>query len=752
MPVLESLTIAAGIGAFGFLAYYLRRRLATRGPDANSDTARAGGAGPGSKPEAPGNGRKDSQGAGSDRPMTVLIDQDLFSNLAESMDAAVLIHDETIHYANAAAARIFAVPRVSLRGSRLEEYVHPEQRETLSHYLERRSRGGSSRDIITVQILDPEDRAQWVEIRPFDVNGPMNGGQLGSIIRPSPMHQLEAARESGRGLARRTLDAVGEGIITTDVDGRIDYVNSAAEAIIGCRRDMAVGRVLTELVSLVDEADRRPLGDPVARCLQEGARIDLGRRSLLIALASGEEHSIELSASPIRTSGPDYQGAVILLHDVSEIRGLARQMSYQASHDPLTGLANRREFERRLEDVAAGARSGSATHVLCYLDLDRFKVVNDSCGHIAGDNLLRELAGLIRGQVRDSDLVARIGGDEFGMLLVGCPLEKARQIADDVCSAIRDFRFVWRDRIFTVGVSIGLVEMGHEIGTIEELLGAADSACYVAKQKGRGRVHVYSARDEAVARQRGEILWLQRIQKALKEDDFELFLQPIVSVAGRVDTGPAYEVLLRLRGDDNAIITPADFMQAAERYHLMPNVDRWVLQATFSAIGSGSLKLPDRRSCTINLSGQTLGDPQFLDYVVDCLDRSGVTPDQICFEVRESSVIDNLSHAARFIAVLHGMGCQFALDDFGSGLGAFSNLRSLAMDYLKIDGSIIRGLGEDHMNEAMVTAMISLARTMDIRVIAEHVENESVFEVVRQMGVDFAQGFAVGRPEPFETH
>ncbi|MGD8510376.1 MAG: EAL domain-containing protein, partial [Gammaproteobacteria bacterium] len=431
---------------------------------------------------------------------------------------------------------------------------------------------------------------------------------------------------------------------------------------------------------------------------------------------------------------------------------LARQMSYQASHDPLTGLANRREFERRLEDVAAGARAGSATHVLCYLDLDRFKVVNDSCGHIAGDNLLRELAGLIRGQVRDSDLVARIGGDEFGMLLVGCPLEKARQIADDVCSAIRDYRFVWRDRIFTVGVSIGLVEMGHEIGTIEELLGAADSACYVAKQKGRGRVHVYSARDEAVARQRGEILWLQRIQKALKEDDFELFLQPIVSVTGRVDTGPAYEVLLRLRGDDNAIITPADFMQAAERYHLMPNVDRWVLQATFSAIGSGSLKLPDRRSCTINLSGQTLGDPQFLDYVVDCLDRSGVTPDQICFEVRESSVIDNLSHAARFIAVLHGMGCQFALDDFGSGLGAFSNLRSLAMDYLKIDGSIIRGLGEDHMNEAMVTAMINLARTMDIRVIAEHVENESVFEVVRQMGVDFAQGFAVGRPEPLTTH
>lgn len=750
MPILESLTIAAGIGAFGFLAYYLKRRLATRGLDTGAVRGRSASSGAGQR--SSGSQDKAASPRDPEQPMTVLIDQDLFTNLAESLDAAVLIHNETIHYANAAAARIFSVPTAALRGSRLEEYVHPEQREALQNYLERRIAGGPSRDIITLQVLDPEDRAQWVEIRPFDVAGTSDKGQMGSIVRPSPMHVLEAAREAGRGLARRTLDAVGEGIITTDLDGRIDYVNSAAEAIIGSRRDMAVGRLFTEMVNLVDEADRRPLGDPVARCLQEGARIDLGRRSLLIALATGDEHSIELSASPIRSSGPSFLGAVILLHDVSEIRGLARQMSYQASHDPLTGLANRREFERRLEDAAAGARAGSGSHVLCYLDLDRFKVVNDSCGHIAGDNLLRELAGMIRGQVRDSDLVARVGGDEFGMLLVGCPLDKARQIADDVCAAIRDYRFVWRDRIFTVGVSIGLVEMGHEIGTIEELLGAADSACYVAKQKGRGRVHVYSARDEAVARQRGEILWLQRIQRALKEDAFELFLQPIVSMAGRVDTGPAYEVLLRMRGEDNKSIPPGEFMQAAERYHLMPNVDRWVLQTTFSAIGSGALKLPDRRSCTINLSGQTLGDPQFLDFVVDCLDRSGIAPDQICFEVRESAVIDNLSHAGRFIAVLHGMGCQFALDDFGSGLGAFSNLRSLAMDYLKIDGAIIRGLGEDHMNEAMVNAMISLARTMDIRVIAEHVENESVFEVVRQMGVDFAQGFAVGRPEPLLTH
>jgi diguanylate cyclase (GGDEF)-like protein/PAS domain S-box-containing protein len=747
--VLETLTIAAGLGAFGFLAYYLRRRLATRGPGASAArgtvvSSESGGTrGSASKATTPRN---------PDHPLAVTIEHDLFINLAESLDAAVLIHDEVIHYVNTAAAKVFGVPAATLQGSRLDSYVHPEQREALRSYVERRMEGNATKEILTLQLLDAEGTAQWMEIRPYELpSGRSGGGLVGSVVRSSPAHALEAARQAGRTLARRTLDAVGEGIITTDIDGRVDYVNSAAEAMIDCRRDMAVGRLLNELVSLVDEADRRPLGDPVARCLDEGARIDLGRRSLLVSVTSGDEHSIELSASPIRSAKREYLGAVVLLHDVSEIRGLARQMSYQASHDPLTGLANRREFERRLDDAIGSARSGATAHVLCYLDLDRFKVVNDTCGHMAGDNLLREVAGLIRGQVRDSDSVARVGGDEFGMLLVGCPLEKARQIADDVCAAIREYRFVWRDRIFTVGVSIGLVEVGHESGSMEELLGAADSACYVAKQKGRGRVHVYSSRDEAVARQRGEIIWLQRIQNALKEDQFELFIQPIVSVVGRVETGPAYEVLLRMRGDDDEAISPASFMQAAERYHLMPNVDRWVLQATLSAISNGALKLPDSRSCTINLSGQTLGDPQFLDFVVDCLDRSGIMPGQVCFEVRESSVIANLSHAARFIAVLHGMGCQFALDDFGSGLGAFSNLKSLAMDYLKIDGNIIRGLGEDHVNEAMVTAMVDLARTLDIGVVAEHVETEDAFDTVRRIGVDFAQGFAVGRPEPLKS-
>ena len=385
------------------------------------------------------------------------------------------------------------------------------------------------------------------------------------------------------------------------------------------------------------------------------------------------------------------------------------------------------------------------------MDLDRFKAVNDTCGHLAGDNMLREIASIIKEKVRDSDTVARLGGDEFGMLLVGCPLDKARQIADDTCNAVADYRFVWQDQIFDIGVSIGLVEIGHESGSVENILSAADSACYVAKQRGRGRVHVYSARDEAVARQRGEIQWLQKLQIALKESAFELYTQPIVSLAGRVTQGPAMEVLLRMRSESGGDISPDQFLASAERYQLMSHIDRWVVQTTLAAIASGALRLPDERSCSINLSGQTLGDDGFLEFVVDCLDHTGVNPSQICFEVQESSVVSNLDHAHRFINVLHGMGCRFALDDFGRGLGSFANLKHLSLDYLKIDGMFTRDLQQDSVNQAMVAAMIKLARTLDFQVVAEQVEDQESFEAVRRMGVDFVQGYVVERPQPMQA-
>jgi diguanylate cyclase (GGDEF)-like protein len=423
-------------------------------------------------------------------------------------------------------------------------------------------------------------------------------------------------------------------------------------------------------------------------------------------------------------------------------------MSYQATHDPLTGLINRREFERRLDEAMDAAHADESVHMLFYMDLDRFKAVNDSCGHIAGDNMLREVAALIKDQVRDSDFVGRLGGDEFGALLIGCPIDKARQIATDICNAIADYRFVWKDKIFNIGISIGLVEISHASGTLQDVMSAADSACYMAKQSGRGQVHVYSARDEAVARERGDIQWLRQLQNALHEDSFMLAVQPIIAMRGKAESGPAVEVLIRMEASPGRPTESAQFLKPAARYQMMPQIDRWVVSATLAAISGGEIKLPANRCCAINLSGQTLGDESFLGFVVDALDHSGVSPASICFEVTEGAILSNVQQAQRFIEVLHGIGCQFSLDDFGSGLGSFSSLKHLPIDYLKIDGTYTHDLQTDLVNQEMVNAMIKLARTMEFQIVAEQVEQQEDFDWLREVGVDFVQGRFIEAPAP----
>ena len=471
----------------------------------------------------------------------------------------------------------------------------------------------------------------------------------------------------------------------------------------------------------------------------------------MISREGEQEHSVEITASPIRGPGNSIAGTVVVIHDVSELRGLTRKMSYQATHDPLTGLINRREFERRLVEAMESAQAEEAAHMLFYMDLDRFKVVNDSCGHLAGDNMLREIASLIKEQVRDSDFVGRLGGDEFGALLIGCPIDKARQIATDVCNAVADYRFVWKDKIFNIGISIGLVEISHVSGKAQDVISAADSACYVAKQEGRGQVHVYSARDEVLARERGDIEWLSELQAALHEDGFELAVQPIIAMSSGADSGPAVEVLIRLPGVRRSSVDTAEFLQPADRYQLMPQIDRWVVNATLTALSGGEIKLPGRRSCAINISGQTLADEAFLGFVVDALDRSAIMPSSICFEVTEGAILSNIQQAQRFIEVLHGIGCEFSLDDFGSGLGSFSSLKHLPIDYLKIDGTYTRNLRSDRVNQEMVAAMIKLARTMHFRVVAEQVEHQEDFDWLREIGVDFMQGHFVESPMPLGT-
>ena len=675
----------------------------------------------------------------------------LFEALAQTLPDVTLVHTEIILYANDAAADLFGVSRGALQGKPVTDLMRPAYRAVVRRQVSDQLEGNEPSQVIEVQLIHGDERGLWAELhsRVIDFSGTR---ALLTVARDiSHRKSMEASLGRGKLQARITLESIGEGVITTDTAGIIDYMNEAAEQLSGSSRSLGIGKRLTDLIALVDESDRESLGDPVQTCLNERKRISLGRRALLLSKQGGRECSVELTASPIRGAEGTVAGCVIIFHDVTEIRGLTRQMSYQASHDALTGLVNRADFERQLEAALKSARSADVGHVVCYLDLDRFKAVNDTSGHLAGDNLLREIASLLKEKVRDSDTVARLGGDEFALLLVGCPLDKGQQIADDVCRAVGDYRFVWHDQIFDIGVSIGLVEIGHESGSAENVLGAADSACYVAKQQGRGQVRVYSARDEIVARQRGEIHWLQRLQQALKESQFELFVQPIISVAGRVKEGPALEVLLRLRDESGELILPGQFLDSATRYQLMSHIDRWVVQATVTAMASGALRLPDERSCAINLSGQTLGDEDFLEFVVEALDHTGVSPSQLCFEVAESAIVTSLDHAHRFVNVLHGIGCRFALDNFGSGIGSFSNLRHLSIDYLKIDGAFIRDLETDTVNRAMVTAMIKLARTLDFQIIAEQVEDQASFETVRRMGVDFVQGYVVERPRALQA-
>src|SRR6267142_2391728 len=636
----------------------------------------------------------------------------LFADLGDRIHEAVLVHREVILYANRQFASFVGVDRVDLVGRRLADLVPPEYSELVSENIRRRLSGEPAAERYEIDMVGLQGQLSRLEISSTPVDFDHGSALLITGVEIIPTQTTPALHLGGDGASEPqllALQSLAEAIIATDKDGRITFLNPAAEHLTGSGAAGALGKLLEDIVSLVDETDRRLLSDPVHQALTTGAPVNLSRRALLLSRTNGNERSIELSASPIRNSAQELIGAVVLLHDVTEMRGLARQMSYQATHDALTGLVNRREFERRLEEAIESGHRGDGQHVLCYLDLDRFKIVNDSSGHLAGDSMLREVAKLLR-------------------------------------DAVREYRFVWKDKIFNIGVSVGLVEISRESGTLEELLAAADTACYVAKKQGSGRVVVYSARDEALARHTGEIQWLQRLQGALKENRFHLYQQVIVAAHGD-DGGPALEVLLRLQDEAGHELPPSEFMRAAERYRLMGLVDRWVVQTTFAALGRGAIPVPAHRSVAINISGQTLGDAQFLEFVVECFDTSGVAPAQVCFEINESAVVANLDHARRFVGVLHGMGCQFALDDFGSGVGSFSNLKNLPLDYLKIDGSFMRNLERDTVNQAMVAAMIKLARTLNFKVIAEQVEDAASVDVARRMGVDYLQGYAIGRPQ-----
>ncbi|MFO1417327.1 MAG: EAL domain-containing protein [Methylotetracoccus sp.] len=558
--------------------------------------------------------------------------------------------------------------------------------------------------------------------------------------------RAEDALRDEKEKVRVTLASLGDAVITTDLAGRVEYVNDAAEKLTGWSADRAIGEYIGEVFSIFDELEGGPVGNPALQCISEQHVVASGTQTILMRY-DRREISIEHSAAPIRDHDGVVIGAVLVFRDVTEARRVARQLSHQASHDALTGLVNRREFEQRLLRILSASDDRQA-HSLLYLDLDQFKVVNDTCGHAAGDELLRQISGVLAPLVRKRDTLARLGGDEFGVLLEACPQQRALRIAQKLRRALHDFRFVWDDRSFSIGASVGLVPIDTGTDSLASIFRAADIACYAAKDQGRNRVHVYQHDDRELAARHGEMQWVPRIQQAVADDRFLLYYQPIVALGG--DAQPHGEILLRLREREGGeLVMPSAFIPAAERYNQMQTIDRWVIRSVFAALRA-SPRQPRSSFVSINLSGQSLSDGHFLDFVESQIDLGGVELEQICFEVTETAAISNLSHATRFFSALKARGCRFALDDFGSGLSSFAYLKTLPVDFLKIDGNFVRDMERDPIDHAMVEAIHRIGHVMGIETIAECVESESAVERLRAIGVNYVQGYALGRPRPFD--
>ncbi|MBX2863186.1 MAG: EAL domain-containing protein [Leptolyngbyaceae cyanobacterium MAG.088] len=594
----------------------------------------------------------------------------------------------------------------------------------------------------------PTGAVTWVvgqAVAEYNTSGELSG-YVGTITDITNRKLLEIALETEKEIAQVTLDSIGDAVITTDSRGRINYLNPVAEVMTGWTTRAAHGRPLAEVFHVIDETTRKPALNPVARVLTHGSMTSLANHTILIR-RDGQEFSIEDSAAPILNRQKKIIGVVMVFHDVTQSRSMARQLSWQATHDTLTELYNRRYFKDELENMVKMAVQQNQSHVLCYLDLDQFKVVNDTSGHLAGDELLRQLARLLKRHIRAADTVARLGGDEFGILLAQCPIDRAVNIAEDLRQAIADYPFVWQDKVFRVGVSIGLVPIDANSTTATAVMSAADVACYAAKYRGRNRIQIYQSDNAELNQQRRERHWSIVIRQALENNRFCLYRQRITQTLNRNHaTTDFYEVLVRMLQDSGENISPKEFIPAAERYGLMPMLDRWIVRTCLINLEALIQDNVENVLYSINLSGTSLNDEQFLEFVIAQFEQRNVPPEYICFEITETAAIADFEGAASFIRALNHLGCRFALDDFGSGMSSFAYLKALPVDFLKIDGEFIQDVMTDSTTEAIVESIHRVGHVMGLQTIAESVENESILTKMQSIGIDFVQGYGVSQP------
>lgn len=629
------------------------------------------------------------------------------------------------------------------------ERVHSEDSLRVLNELGR-GRGGTSMALefrVRARGHGLRRLALRVELQRLARAGPVRAvGVLWDVVWTVPLSDGQALDPRQAALA---MAALPQGLIATDAHACITYMNPAAERMSGASRRTVVGRAIQRALQF-QHADGQPQHEcALLRCLR--LRHDTGGASDCVLVADdGRRLVIEETAAPIVGADGAIEGAVLSIRDVSHERKINQQLSWKATHDALTGLLNRGEFESRLSDACHAARSANQQHALLYMDLDRFKIVNDTCGHAAGDVLLQQLTTMLLTHMRDSDTLARLGGDELGVLLLHCPLDKAQRVAEGLRQAVEDFRFNWETHVFQLGISIGIAGIDNECAQAQEVLAVADAACYVAKKNGRHCIHVHPASEATGALQQEKNQWLSTLTEAFIQDDFRLFAMPVVALRGGIACHD--EILMRLRTAEGAILLADAFLPAAQRYDLMLSIDRWVVAGVCRYLGhrqpagqaSGAL-------CAVNLSHAALVDPDFAGYVVARFHEYGVAPAQVCFEIDEAELHAAPDAVHAFVIALHSCGCSFSLDNFSGAIRSFVSLKTLPVNYLKIDGLMVRATATDAVYRLLVRAINDVAHAMGITTVAGHVENEAILAAIREIGVDCAQGYAIGSARPLNA-
>jgi len=668
----------------------------------------------------------------------------------DAFDDAIYLLDlnERVVRANRAFYQLTKLTPEQAIGRKITSIMHPLGEDSPCAVC--KARAARQDCYIVMEADDPSNKTG----RPHEIMVRMIRDDTGQAVGVlMAMHDLSRSRQQESEFRRLNehirllLSATGEGIFGIDREGRCTFVNRAAAAMLGYSAAELQHRDLHGLIH-----HSRENGQPLARDevpMLQSIRDRCSFKSVQEVLwrKDGSCFPVQYMSNPVLEQG-EATGAVVVFRDITENRAMTRRLDYLAKHDTLTGLLNRHEFERRLAAALRASQEKDVQHVLCYCDLDQFKVVNDTCGHAAGDQLLNQLSALLRVAVPPGATLARLGGDEFGLLFENCSVSDARAAVRTVRETVRDFRFVWEDKTFAIGVSIGVVPIDASTGTPAQAMSIADAACYMAKDSGRNRLHVYQPGDTELSRRHREMQWVTGVQDALESGRLFLAYQSIRPTQGARDN-PHYhfEILVRMWGPSGDVISPEVFIPAAERYNVMPAIDRWVVSETCRWFHRHLAELADVALCTINLSGQSLTDEGFLDFVVTQLRDNRVPPAKICFEITETAAVAHLGHAVHFIGELRTLGCRFALDDFGSGVSSFAYLKNLPVDYLKIDGNFVRDIADDPVDFAMVEAINRVGHVMGLQTIAEFVESEAVLGRLREIGVDFVQGFALGPPQ-----